>query len=330
MSEYYLEDDNKNVIPYLNKYSEHFLNKNILLSGGCASGKTTIINEIVKKLSDKVPNIIKFVMPNKNNISDEKFDSDWQLIEFFENKTKTISIEILQKIIDRQNKCATINEYVNNLEILESLFNKVADEKELNIIKQIDIDISYKINCIKANDPGLYHAEKKEIRDLQNKLLKSVYQKCINENKETLLKDQSLDEKQKLTINYENFCPNMMLIFDGCEEFIREHQKDPVISEIFYSGKNYNLTRIFTFFNAKHIHPHLRRNFDVLIFTTSYEAINHFNIVSNGYDKKTRKLAELAINRIFSPEQNLVTYRKLVFFPYNLTDRFQCILVDNL
>ena len=65
-------------------------------------------------------------------------------------------------------------------------------------------------------------------------------------------------------------------------------------------------------------------------YLTQYEALNHFSTVSNGYDKRTRRLAELAIQRIFSSENGIVTYGKLAFFPCNNIDKFQCILVDNL
>jgi hypothetical protein len=266
-------------------------------------------------------------MPDDHDTLDEKYDFGEKSST---NTCKVISLEALAQIIERQKKCSIINTYANDIEILESIFNKVADENDLDTVKKINIDAANQISSIKLSDPGLYHAQKKNIHDNCNKMLILTYQKCIESHKQYFLNDNSLNEKQKLAMQYSNFCHNMMLIFDNCEDFLKEHHNNAVIKEMFVSGKSYNVTKICTLFSSRHVHPHIRRNFDVLIFTTHYEALNHFSTVSNGYDKRTRRLAELAIQRIFSSENGIVTYRKFAFFPHNNVDKFQCVLVDNL
>lgn len=304
---YYPEGDGKITIPHLNDFNKHFLDKNILISGGCQSGKTTIVNEIVKKLSNQTPNIIRFVMPGDHKSLDEKYNFDEKLPI---NTRKVISLEVLEQIIERQKKCSTIYACANDIEILESIYNKLTDETDFGT---------------ELVDPPIEHALKKN-----NYEKMPMYKKYIESHKQYFLNDDSLNERQKLAVLYSNFCPNIMLIFDGCEDFLKKHHNHRIIKEMFTSDKSYNITKICTLFSSKHIHPHIRRNFDTVIFTSHYEALDYFSTASNGYDKHTRRLAELAIQRIFSSVNGVVTYRKLAFFPCNNIDKFQCILVDNL
>jgi len=124
--------------------------------------------------------------------------------------------------------------------------------------------------------------------------------------------------------------PNMMIIFDDCESFFREHQKDSIIAELIMLNAYHHLTRIFTFQCDRHLFPAFRRNMNAMIFTTSQNTISHFSTVSNGYDRHTRKIAESVISRIFRYEYGLTNYRKLAFFPGAQTDKFQCILANKL
>jgi energy-coupling factor transporter ATP-binding protein EcfA2 len=319
----YIEDDMGNKIPYLKKDLKFFYRKITLLYGETESGKTTIIQEILYLLKDKIPNVLIFAPTNDaNNLYTGKVKSPGIF--------KKLSIEILEEINERQKKCMKVYSIANDMETMKSIFLRVADERMKAIVNGVNRDAARYLQMAVQNysDPGLRHAEEKKIRDMQISALKSAYKLCINMHKKTLMKDESLTDTQKIAVQFHDHCPDLLLVFDDCASFFKEHHKEPIIVDMFYAGRWNGLTSIFSFQGDKDIPPNLRRSAHTAIFTTSQCAMAHFNTASNGYDKQLRKKIDLAINRIFKQDGDMPTYRKLAFLR-NEAEKIQCILADS-
>ena len=322
MTEYFLEDDEL-FIPYLNKYSSHFLGKNVLICGGSESGKTTLVNDIVKKLTNDVPVVVRFSHDCSNDLDEkvERLQGEYNM---------RLTIENLSKLIEHQKKCMRIHSITNNIDLLNSICLKTNDEKFNTIVEMVNQDAERfsKLADTQYKDPGLRHAEKTKIKTMQQSTLKTLYRNCIDTHKESLL-SQTLSSEELIAINYTNLNSNLVCIFDECEQFLREHQKDSVLMDIIFSGRVHNMTRIFTYQCDRHIYPVIRRAMDALIFTTFQDAMSHFNTASNAYDRQTRNLAERVIARIFKVENGIRTYRKLAFLPHSESSKFNCILAGD-
>lgn len=319
----YLEDNNGNKIPYLKKDLKYFYRKITLLYGETESGKSTIIQEALYLLRDKIPNVIIFAPTNdSNNLYTGKVHAPGIF--------RKLSIEILEEINERQKKCMKIYSIANDMDTMRAIFLKVADSRMRAIVESINKDAEQYLSSIIQNysDPGLRHAEEKKIKDMRNNALRSAYKLCIANNKKQLMKESSLTEVQQIAVQFHDHCPDLLLVFDDCASFFKEHQKETVIMDMFYQGRHDGLTSIFSFQGDKDIPPNLRRAAHTAIFTTPACAMAHFSTNSNGYDRQIKKRIDLAIDRIFRQDGEMPTYRKLAYLR-NEAEKIQCILADS-
>lgn len=319
----YIEDDMGNKIPYLKKDLKYFYRKITLLYGETESGKSTIIQEILYLLRDRIPNVVIFAPTNdSNNLYTGKVKAPGIF--------KKLSIEILEEINERQKKCMKIYSIANDMETMRSIFLKVADSRMRAIVENNRKIANQYLAAIAHNysDPGVRHAEEKKINDMLLNSTRSLYKSCIASNKKQLMKDTSLTELQQIAVQFHDLCPDLLLVFDDCASFFKEHQKEPIIMDMFYQGRHDGLTSIFSFQGDKDIPPNLRRAAHTAIFTTSACAMAHFNTGSNGYDRQTKKRIDLAITRIFRQDGDAPTYRKLAYLR-NEAEKIQCVLAGS-
>lgn len=319
----YLEDNNGNKIPYLRKDLKYFRRKITLLYGETESGKSTIIREIMYLLRNSISNVIIFAPTNDSN----NLYTDQVKAPAIFNK---LSLEILVEINERQKEAMKVYAIANNMETMRSVFVKIADERLRAAVNATNRYAERHLQraALSHTDPGVRHAEEKKVRDIQNQALKSAYKYCIAHHKKELMQDHTLSDAQKIAVQFHDFCPDLLLVFDDCASFFKENQKHPIIMDMFYQGRHDGLTSIFSFQGDKDIPPNLRRAAHTAIFTTPQCATAHFNTGSNGYDKFTKKKVDLAIDRIFRQDGEAPTYRKLAFLR-NEVDKIQCILADS-
>jgi len=319
----FIEDDMGNKIPYLKKDLKFFYRKITLLYGETESGKSTIIQEIMYLMKDRIPNVIIFAPTNDSN---GLYTGKVRGPAIF----RKLTIDILAEINERQKKAMKIYSIANDMETMRSIFVRFADDRMKAIVNTVNKEIErhLQIAATQYSDPGLRHAEEKKVRDMQSQALRSAYKYVIANNKKTLMHDPSLSDTQKIAVQFHDLNPDLMLIFDDCASFFKEHQKEPLIMDMFYQGRHDGLTSVFSFQGDKDIPPNLRRAAHTAIFTTSTCAMAHFGTTSNGYDKQTKKRADLAIARIFKQDGDMPTYRKLAYLR-NEAEKIQCILADS-
>jgi hypothetical protein len=311
----FVEDDDGTQYPYLKKDAKYFWRKT-------DSGKYTIIQEIMVLLKNYISNIIVFSPTNdSNNLYTNKIRKPGIF--------KKISMEVLEEINDRQKKVMQISSIANDMEIMKSIFLKTADERMKSISNCINRDAARYLQLAsqKHQDPSIRRAEEDKIRTMRDKSLRDLYKLCIKSHEKELKKNTSLSDVEMIAVEFSGHSPDLLIIFDDCASFFKEHQKEPLIMDMFYNSRHDGLTSIFSFQGDKDIPPNLRRAAHTAIFTTPACAMAHFSTSSNGYDRITKKKVEKAINRIFRQEGDLQCFRKLAYLR-NETEKIQAILAD--
>ena len=321
-NEYLLCNDG-NKIYFVDKDPEIYINKLTLLYGESGSGKSTILQDILYILKDKISIPIVF---SSTNVVNEAF-SNIVPQEFIHGD---VNIEKLQEIWDKQIERVQLFRIANNIKILKSIFDKVGKENE--IIKAETIS-EKALNCIshynnsKKYDHGARRSHIKFIESKKTKALIKLYKSCIRKYK-NILKNMDLSYKEKIAINYLDCNPHIIIIFDDCMSTARKWSKEEIVKKLFYQGRQYYITQIYTLQDDHGISPDLRKNAMQSIFTSENVAISHFSTTSNGITKIDKKKAEKIIPRIFDQKRGSPKHYQKLVYDKSSSDKFKVIIAD--
>jgi hypothetical protein len=313
-------------IKWFKKYVGNFLNRTTVIYGMTDSGKSTIIDEIMYICKDYIT--VPFVIcqssitvsssPYYKKIPDHCIKSD-------------VSKEWLEDFMIVQKGRAALFDTADNLDTLKSVFEKINNssnnEKKNMIISNAEKYIS------NINNSNLDFAQKKmqitTIDKIKNDHLKTLYKSCIRNNKIKLEGMSKLSPDEICCINYVDFIPNIMIIFDDCASKFKKWVKDStIIKEMFYNGRHYYITLIISAQDDKEIESELRKNAKVSIFTSQQAASSNFTRSANNYPKSVKKYAESCITKIFAPIAIGKNHKKLVYFRNNDSDPFMYTIAD--
>jgi hypothetical protein len=318
----FLSDRTK--LKWMPKSYKNYLNKTTIIYGSTGSGKSIIIEEIMKLCQAFVPSIFVIAPTNSsNNAYTNKVP-----VQFIK---KDIDIAWLEKLLDRQKNSANAYNNANNLEILKSLFNRVSNDTsqslELAIIQKardaiIYIESSQIAFASKKN-------QKTQINTERDTILRKLYKNTIRSNKVELEQLKDLDKLEWGAIEYLDFNPNVILILDDCaSKFKKMCKKSTAMKEIFYEGRHYFFTTIISSQDDKEIDSELRKNAFVSVFTTSQSATSNFERTSNGYPKHERIRAKSCTEGVFKQDENDTKhYQKLVYLQ-GVADPFKYTIAD--
>ena len=316
------KQDNKNlttkegdIIPWLEKDYNNYLDKTTLIFGGTGSGKTTIIEEILYLLKDHIPNFI--VIAPKTSDSTYKSKLPARCIK--EDFTK----QQLKQLWDRQYAVTDIYNIANKFEILEELFNMIPNRESIIMIESIKRKALQKIKEIETSflDYGQKKAQKLAIEESQKKHIKTIYKDTIRKNSFVLKSNLNLTAQQMIAIEYLDFNPRLGLIIDDSSEKFQKwmsyfkKNEDNIFGSIFYKNRWNYLTLIFAAHDDKVINPEFRKNSRVTIYTGSVSLVTSLNRQGNGYTTKEKKDTMRYATRVFSNDEksNIKTHQKLCY-----------------
>ena len=317
--------DDGSTIKWFARSYEDFLNKTTLIYGRTQSGKSTIVLEIMKLLKDHIA--IPFVVSQSNG-------ADF-IGKIPHNCIKpNITKEWLEDFLFAQKGRAQLYNTANNMENLKSLFDRIKTSELEGIEQKCNKIAARAIQDIERSETFDYSKKREKIKyvqDMQRKALVELYKSNIRLNKYIL--DGSvnmLSPDEICCLNYLDFLPNALLIFDDCASVFKKWAKDStVIKEIFYAGRWSYITFIITSQDDKEIESELRKNAIVSFFTTSQAATANFTRSSNSYSKEEKKRADLCAHRIFnsSGADSKRNFKKLVYVQ-NREDPFMYMIAD--
>lgn len=317
-----LNDGSK--LKWLPKSYKDFLNKMTILYGLTASGKSTIIEEIMYLCKEFVPNICVIAPTNETN------DTYTNKVPVFLIR-KQMDVKWLDKILMRQKDVSTLYKNANKIRILKSLFDRVSDDTaiatETSAIRKCH---NYIMN-LENSDMAFKDKKKQKNQMLKERdgMLKKIYKTSIRFNKVRLEKMNDLSKEEKACVKYLDFNPNMMLILDDCaSKFKKICKQSSTMKEIFYEGRHYHITTIISTQDDKEIEPELRKNSRVSIFTSAQSATCNFEKASNGYPKNQKQRAKYATDAVFEQDENDIPHFQKLVYIQGEADPFRYTIAD--
>ena len=318
----FLSDRTK--LRWLTKSHNDYLNKTTIIYGRTNSGKSTIIEEIMYLCKDFIPTVFVVAPTNSsNNAYTDKIPSQFIL--------KELDVEWLDKFLSRQKNSAGVYINANKIDILKTMFVRIADDTalalEISIVKKAHSSIMY----IEESSMEFIEKKKQKAQILVDRddMLRKLYKTSIRHNKVSLEQRSDLNKSEKAALNFLDFNPNVLLILDDCaSKFKKMYKKSSAIKEIFYEGRHYFITLIISSQDDKEIDSELRKNTTISIFTTAQSATSNFDRTSNGYPKHEKIRAKLCTEIVFKQDDNDIRhYQKLVYIQ-NQSDPFRYTIAD--
>lgn len=308
---------------YLDKSDKYYLDKSTILFGASNSGKSTILLEILYLMRHKVPNIFVFSPTADTN---NAFDG----IVPPELIYKTVDIEVLKEIYNRQQAATKMFNMSNNITTLRKLFEKIASyddiEKAKAAYRNAKIIISKKSKDTSTSTDDKRRAVT-DVRKSRDEYLIKLYKNVIRNNKDRLKKMQ-ISESDAYTIHFLDFNPNCVVVFDDCGAILKKFQKEEVMRKIMFQGRHSHINLILTLQDDLNLDSSIKKNAFVNIFTTGRCAMAYFERSSNNFSKKEKIHAAKIINFIFDSSKKK-DYKKLVYlrdelepFRYTVADMY--------
>ncbi len=318
---------NGEIIEWFPKKYTNYLNKTIVIYGKRGSGKSTIVDEIMYMCRDHIPFLYVIA---KSVSANNPYKGKVPINCIKANASK----EWMEDFLRLQQSRTKLYVVANTIEFLRSTFHKISDSRALLLEKKIRADAQEYKQKIQLN-PNYNFGKKKEDADKVDSIMDAslidLYKNHIRFFKMKLLemiKKRQLSREEVCVVQYLDFKPHVMLVFDDCASKLKEWcKKSTTIKEMFYEGRHYYITLMITTQSDKELESELRQNVDLRIFTTDQSAISSFGRVSDAYPKQTRELAELCAGRIFRSETKYGNnYKKLVYFNdsfyYTIADKY--------
>ena len=308
---------------YINKTPEMYKDKIILLYGETGSGKSTILMEILHLLKDKVS--MPFVF-SPTNFANHDFDG----IVPPDHIYNYVDVKKLEDIWDMQEDRSVKYRQAKDLEILKSLFDRISTSHEKKQAEQIIYITRHALDELKYNNKigiNVQKMEKLNIEKQRNKSISRLFKKTIKKSR-SRLESMDLDDDEIIALNFLDFNPHIILVFDDCMSSSKDWGKQEVIKKLFFTGRKYFITQIYTLQDDHGIPPDLRKNGMFSIFTSSNLAGIFFDTTSNGITTHDKKEAKKIINVVFKETHGQPDhYRKLVF-DKTKANKFMCIIAD--
>jgi hypothetical protein len=313
-------------IPYYGKVDkDHFLNRSIVLYGQSDTGKSSMIKHILYYIQAFITWGL-VVAPSDNG------DFDTCIDRIFIKRD--VTIERLYKIFKRQEMARDIYKKANDVKVLEKLFNRVAPRNQQQLAQKIKTTTEYTLKKI-SNDNSLNSSqkskEKKKIEKRRDADLTVVYKAEIIKHRDSISKKgEKLDENEKYSLKYLTFCPNILLIFDDCAAKINgwlKNKKHTTLKEMFYNGRHYFITHIYSVQDEKELDTLIRKNVFVSFFGNSISAITFFDKASVGITKEKKKEVMEMIDVLYTERPGVENYKKLMY-ARKLVPSFQYCVAD--
>jgi hypothetical protein len=320
--------DDGTTLKWFERSCKTYLDGVTLVYGRRGSGKSTVVKEIMYLCRDAIP--IIYVI-SQSSVTNDDYTGVVPPSFILSN----ITPEWLERLLSQQKGRALLYKNANNPENLKRVFNRVRTDRQLAYEQYVIAESEKSIIKIEQSHV-LDQAEKnnkiKAIRDKAKEMLRDLYKNTIRSQRHHLSKIPDLTSEELCCVNFVDYLPHMLLIFDDCAANFKKWAKSaPSIKEIFYNGRHYKITLIITAQDDKEIDPELRKNAIVSIFTAAQLASGNFGKAANGYPKHERKRAELCVSKVFAPtgDKDKKNINKLVYIQGGDGDPFAYMVAED-
>ncbi len=330
MDEDYLPIRDGTKLYFLPKDSKYFVSKLTLVFGGTGSGKTTLVDELMKLCQPYIPNVFVIARTNSANSA---YDGKVASVFIQDGRNAKKTVQWLEDFLIRQKDAANAYGKAHNLKILKKLFDRIGNIKchklEKTILERAHANLVY-VSSVNDLNPAQKRNQKKEIEKGRDKTLASLYRSVIRCQKTQLEAVKSkMSEDEATALAFLDFNPKAMLILDDCaSQFKKWTKMSTAIKELFYEGRHYHITTIIISQDDKEIDSELRKGSMVSLFTTDQIAISNFTRGSNSYPKHVMNRAKLCIEAVFKQEKGEPEHFQKLAYIRGLSDPFRYTVAD--
>ena len=313
-------------LQFLNKDPSYYINTTTIIYGATRTGKSVLIDEILYILKDLIPVIFVIAPTNSaNNTYTNKVPS--HCIK------KDMTVEWLEKLITRQINVTEAYSICNKLDVLQSIFNKVASQDEIDKVNNVIERASRCMLSVDSNDKFNFAQKKTQktaIKTYCDKTVRIMYKTCIRYNKLKLGEYKDLNQIQKSVIKLLDMVPSVIFILDDCASQFKNwvQQRPDLFKSLFYDGRWKNITTIIAFQDDKEIKSELRKNANITFFTTEQAAVANFERSANNFSKYEKEMARRVIKTIFHQPENEPTHYQKLCYIRGEKDPFRYIIAD--
>jgi len=290
-----------------------FLQRSTVFYGTSGSGKTFMIRDFMYSLRNYFPRVWVFVPAVSRKFYEGVVPSP--MIR------ETVTLEAVSDIFKYQDMARAIYSRANDLQVLRSLFLRVASYKAKIFERKIVVAEKEAIKNVKEKfkDPGICLDKEEQIQDIMKERLRNLYKGVISDHEESL-GNARLSEDERYALKYRGFNPHTLVIFDDVmmelDSIIKKgkKEKDPVVQNFFFKGRHIFLTTMYAMQSDKMFDADLRKNAFNSIFTSQDEALSWFSRTANGVTADERKVASaIAEDEHLFAKSGEHAHKKLVY-----------------
>lgn len=307
----------------INPTNNMFLDKSVCLYGSSKSGKTFMAKYLMMNvLNGSVPSVFLFCPSADQNKN--YYDHIYRCATYLKIDKKFIDTT-LTKICERQAISAQIYRDANDINILESIYEYIKTPATEN--QKILIEQSREKHIKRVDYLDIEYQKKQERKDNiiedHEKLIINLYKTVIRRNL-SFLKTKNLSKKQLYSLEYLDFNPRILFIFDDCIAELKKfiNSKNDLIKNLFFRGRHLLITQFFLIQEDTELIPGLRKNAHLSIFCSSSMATSYFEKSSNGIQKAVSKKALSLIDDVYKND-----HVKLIFMKDEI-EQFKCIKAE--
>lgn len=307
-------------IPKFEITAPNFLNQTLALYGPTKSGKTVYMKDTLNALRDSISMCILISSSEQQQkVFSKLIPSELTYYEF--------SIDVIKKIYERQEAAKVIYDKVNDIAVLENLYNRVKSKEFMRQIMQLDAMRDKYILQLKreGNDSISIIKKADKMKEVFTNMKSVIYKKCISYN-ERRLKSMSLSEPELYSLKYLYFNPNIVLILDDCSEQIKKYQNHPVLKSLFFRGRHCKITLMLAVQDDKELPSEIKKNIFKSIFTTAKVANAFIGRASQNFEKDEQKEAKKIIQYIYKDSK--IKHLMLAYDREDIENPFRCTVAQ--
>lgn len=307
-------------IPYLGLTAEQFLNRSTALYGPSKSGKSVAIKAIMKMLSAHIEQVI-LVSPTEPQNQDYKgiipaivthhriWLPDKDAGDGRKAATKADKkggMRFFEHLWERQEFAMQIYNKANRMEVLESLYRRVATDRTERGLRKLGSYREKGVRRIRKHYSG--GEMERRIREFNEKLddlRRAFYKKQIAAAYSDLEGNaRTLSADERMSLEHLEFNPSLLLVLDDCAaEMTNAIVNSPVFRKLFFQGRHLRITLLVTCHTPNDLASGLRKNTYNCIFTSADSAVSYFNNTTNGFIAAQKREATDLVTQVFEARE---------------------------
>lgn len=303
------------------------IDKTIAFYGASKTGKTTLIDDILFLIRDKVKQIIVICPTDGQNNAYSGGRVPRPLIH------TNLTEDLLATIIRRQEFLANMYKLANSIANLEKLYRRLNLPIANKEIERIHRKKSEKIAKLHEEylDIGMRKSKIKEVEEEFEKFFIAFYKKYIEAHKDKFA-NMELAEDELIALKFLNLNPRIVIVMDDCTadfKKIKTATGKSLLSKIFFQGRWLFITLLLSVHDDKCLDSEFRRSAFLSFFTNDKAATIYFERKENGSKEQLKMVKENIEKGLFANHQKLLFEREgSIFYKYTATLRGEFVFGD--